>query len=248
MDTRQTISTFETQVHESGDEVQHCSNTLLFLFSYSALTLNTADVYKLDESNNRPYEDKRFDGNLENKTSNFNPSDVETAESTMIRDISSANSDDNEIHNDVDPYSNFVIPAPLQNVRFWQGSIKPTFTTPNKCFDCLCQASTYCNLDYECQNGYCGPYALSYEYFEELDEPYDTFASCAQDKSCSEEILRRYILKYYQDCNSDGYIDCDDFALIYKFGQNCKTNESYSLDFFNHVEYCTILSDKARRK
>ncbi|XP_074595709.1 uncharacterized protein LOC141850866 isoform X2 [Brevipalpus obovatus] len=89
------------------------------------------------------------------------------------------------------------------------------------CLQCLCQASTGCNIDKQCNGEVCGPYLISWPYWADSGKPGSDFVSCALNAKCAESTVRNYMLRFGRDCNRDGRIDCNDFALIHKHGPNC---------------------------
>ncbi|GFS54220.1 lysozyme [Trichonephila inaurata madagascariensis] len=52
----------------------------------------------------------------------------------------------------------------------------PAGQIPEACFNCMCEASTDCDLNAECISSgpgkyYCGPYQISYEYWRDAGKP-----------------------------------------------------------------------------
>uniref|UniRef100_T1KQ17 lysozyme n=2 Tax=Tetranychus urticae TaxID=32264 RepID=T1KQ17_TETUR len=93
------------------------------------------------------------------------------------------------------------------------------------CLNCICQASSGCNITRtQCPNGSnCGPYQIDLSYIKEAggDSMADnTFEDCANDKECSENIVRVYMKRNVMDCNEDEILDCTDFALVHKLGRS----------------------------
>ncbi|OTF79012.1 Destabilase-like protein, partial [Euroglyphus maynei] len=89
---------------------------------------------------------------------------------------------------------------------------------PYDCLQCLCQASSKCDLNKGCDGAYCGPYLLSWGYWADGGKPGGEYATCSKQKPCSEIAIQSYMAKWKRDCNHDGKIDCIDFALIHKLG------------------------------
>ncbi|UYV84285.1 hypothetical protein LAZ67_X001745 [Cordylochernes scorpioides] len=104
---------------------------------------------------------------------------------------------------------------------------------------CCPQASTGC-LEVGCQQGdattvYCGPYAVSYNYWLDGGQPGsdarnpNAHVECLLDKNCATATVVGYMTKYRRDCDGDGHITCQDYALIHKAGPlGC--NRTWPLD------------------
>ncbi|GIX92934.1 lysozyme [Caerostris darwini] len=120
-----------------------------------------------------------------------------------------------------------------------------------RCMDCLCQASSDCDETIKCHNAggnsyFCGPYVISWAYWHDGGRPGDKgrahdFENCLTNKTCAEEAVRGYMRKYGQDCDSNGVIDCQDFARIHKlgFGQ-CGGDAILDTDYWQKFEVCYI--------
>lgn len=101
------------------------------------------------------------------------------------------------------------------------------------CLGCICEAVSGCNTTSACDNGLCGPFRISNDYWLDGDKPTlkgessnapQAFQSCVNDHRCAAEALENYVIKYKTDCNGDQRIDCLDYAAIHLFGPNdCKT-------------------------
>lgn len=93
---------------------------------------------------------------------------------------------------------------------------------PSDCMQCLCHASSKCNLSKGCDGAYCGAFLLSWGYWADGGSPGASqgldYPSCARDRGCAEQAVHGYMGKWQRDCNGDGRVDCIDFALIHKLG------------------------------
>lgn len=107
-----------------------------------------------------------------------------------------------------------------------------------KCLNCLCQATSACDLREVCVDNGCGTYRITNNYWKEAGKPTinnesdkdpQAFINCANNPLCTYYAVQRYIAKYKKDCNGDGVINCDDFVAIHKLGRNCgaKLPETY---------------------
>lgn len=47
---------------------------------------------------------------------------------------------------------------------------------------------------------------------------HSAFEECATDASCSEDAVRKYLVKYARNCNKDSLLDCEDIARLHKAG------------------------------
>ncbi|KAJ9583155.1 hypothetical protein L9F63_022496 [Diploptera punctata] len=114
------------------------------------------------------------------------------------------------------------------------------------CMGCICEATSNCNLTFQCTRGLCGPFLISEIYWKEAGRPTITgdnpnrkgaYHKCVTEPYCAAATVHQYLAKYHQDCNGDGRIDCDDFARIhYMGGHQCKIN-------MNHLGYYKIFRE-----
>ncbi|KAK7868956.1 hypothetical protein R5R35_002589 [Gryllus longicercus] len=95
------------------------------------------------------------------------------------------------------------------------------------CLRCLCEASSGCDRDFGCQETYCGPFGVSRIYWHEAGRPVlphddpdrkEAYADCAQVYKCASLIVTQYMNKLAKDCNGDGRVNCDDFAMSHHNG------------------------------
>ncbi|XP_057372045.1 invertebrate-type lysozyme 6-like [Daphnia carinata] len=102
---------------------------------------------------------------------------------------------------------------------------------PDDCMQCLCEASSYCNLTAPCTTGsqyLCGPFLMGVNYWADAGQPMLTpdedpngaFEACARDLECAKKTVRSYMTEFAQDCTEDGVIDCEDFARIHVLGKS----------------------------
>ncbi|KAB0794164.1 hypothetical protein PPYR_13784 [Photinus pyralis] len=104
---------------------------------------------------------------------------------------------------------------------------KPKNPLTQVCLGCICEAISGCNTTRKCVGNICGPFSITWGYWADgnkptiaqksVDDP-DAYASCANDPYCAASAVQQYMYKFYQDCNGDGKVDCDDFAAIHKLG------------------------------
>ncbi|KAF5270630.1 hypothetical protein FQA39_LY01368 [Lamprigera yunnana] len=104
---------------------------------------------------------------------------------------------------------------------------RPNLPLQPKCLGCICEAISGCNITRMCTGDICGPFSITWAYWadgnkptikqQHHDEP-TAYANCANDPYCSAAAVQGYMDKFYQDCNGDNVVDCDDFAAIHKLG------------------------------
>ena len=118
------------------------------------------------------------------------------------------------------------------------------------CLQCLCYASSKCDVNKGCEGAYCGPYLLSWGYWADGGKPENEYATCSKQKSCSENAIQGYMAKWKRDCNHDGKIDCIDFALIHKLGPHgCEKIQALkSTDYWNQFSQCFNLPSENENK
>ncbi|XP_050308861.1 lysozyme-like [Anthonomus grandis grandis] len=96
-----------------------------------------------------------------------------------------------------------------------------------QCLGCICEAISGCNTTAVCSGDVCGPFRITWAYWSDSGKPTvrgespesaTAYANCAGDTYCAALSVQGYMSKFQQDCNKDGRIDCDDFALIHALG------------------------------
>lgn len=112
---------------------------------------------------------------------------------------------------------------------------------PSDCLECLCQASSKCSKT-GCEGAYCGPFLLSWGYWADSGSPGNgaNYPSCANNRTCAELAVHGYMNKWNKDCDNDGQITCNDFALIHKLGPHAcgKTEAIKDTDYWRRYETC----------
>uniref|UniRef100_A0A1B6C4E1 lysozyme n=1 Tax=Clastoptera arizonana TaxID=38151 RepID=A0A1B6C4E1_9HEMI len=97
------------------------------------------------------------------------------------------------------------------------------------CLGCICDATTACNLTIGCYAGLCGPFLIGRQYWIDAGAPVlpgatwqspQAYETCVNDPSCATSTIFNYMSRYVNDCNSDGTLDCDDYARIHYLGGN----------------------------
>lgn len=75
------------------------------------------------------------------------------------------------------------------------------------CWRCICEATSNCNTTIGCEQGFCGPFKLSWTYWKEANKPTvkgddpeseDAYNNCANDIYCSIIAVQRYTNKFAQ--------------------------------------------------
>ncbi|KAK9887982.1 hypothetical protein WA026_000273 [Henosepilachna vigintioctopunctata] len=107
------------------------------------------------------------------------------------------------------------------------GVLSQDLPVTQQCLGCICEASSSCDISGQCAGDVCGPFRITWAYWsdggkptvnKEPSEAPGAYARCASDIYCSALAVQGYMQKFQQDCNGDKRIDCDDFALIHKYG------------------------------
>ncbi|GAB6028787.1 hypothetical protein CHUAL_004601 [Chamberlinius hualienensis] len=116
------------------------------------------------------------------------------------------------------------------------------------CLECICQASTGCQMK-GCTIidglSFCGPYQISLGYWQDAGQPsvksanQSAFEECAKDRICSEDTVKRYLIKYARNCNKDALLDCDDIARLHKAGPfACDSPDVEKTPYWQGFEQC----------
>ncbi|GFS89004.1 uncharacterized protein NPIL_473341, partial [Nephila pilipes] len=117
------------------------------------------------------------------------------------------------------------------------------------CMECICQASSSCDLTAKCNyegthDYFCGPYVISWAYWYDggkhgfTGKP-DDFETCLVDKECAEKTVRGYMRRYGRDCDGSGTVDCSDFARMHKLGfKQCGSDSILDSAYWQSFELC----------
>ncbi|KAL3272423.1 hypothetical protein HHI36_013905 [Cryptolaemus montrouzieri] len=107
------------------------------------------------------------------------------------------------------------------------------------CIKCICHASSSCENSAFCNGDVCGPFRITRAYWIDGGQPTLNnehpnsplaYEHCASDFKCATLAVQGYMRKFYQDCNGDNVIDCNDYVLIHEFGgYGCKGRTLYGL-------------------
>lgn len=118
--------------------------------------------------------------------------------------------------------------------------LKNQTMTP-ECLDCICEATTGCNVNSNnCLGGtVCGPFAISLAYWKDGRKPGASWTTCTRTKECSSVTIKNYMEKYKRDCNDDGFLTCEDYAAIHRFGPRlCSSKELLKENYWNKFLAC----------
>nr|XP_022920100.1 invertebrate-type lysozyme 3-like [Onthophagus taurus] len=120
----------------------------------------------------------------------------------------------------------------------------------DKCLRCLCVASSNCDINFPCTDGFCGPYILSKPYYDDatkgrdMDPTKKAFEKCALDYTCAKKIVKYYVARFAKDCNKDGVTDCTDYAMInFNGGYGCELDlfrSAYGRQYAERYYNCSI--------
>ncbi|XP_015789674.1 lysozyme 2-like [Tetranychus urticae] len=142
--------------------------------------------------------------------------------------------------------STFFIHAIIAMIFWFHVSIGDPHALDDDCLKCICSASSECDDQVRChtegQDDYfCGPFQVSRNYWFEAGSPgYDAsnpmdFENCVNNIYCAIQTVNQYLKIKQKDCDADGIITCQDYALLHKFGPaNCTDEKMYSNSSFWH--------------
>ncbi|XP_061929234.1 lysozyme-like isoform X2 [Apis cerana] len=112
-----------------------------------------------------------------------------------------------------------------------------TEMVPRVCLGCICEAASGCNITIGCDESVCGPFRITWNYWADAGKPTlddnlneNAYARCVNDPYCAARTVQGYMMKFAQDCNNDGNINCDDFLRIHRlggYGCNGSLNSKY---------------------
>ena len=107
-----------------------------------------------------------------------------------------------------------------------------------------CNKTIPCDEKSPSNRAACGPFLLDYNYWLDAAPPVHrdsaaAFVKCANDRSCAESVVRRYLSKWANDCNADGFIDCLDYAVLHRLGPKyCNSESIYDSLYFQKFQNC----------
>ncbi|XP_024215773.2 invertebrate-type lysozyme 3-like [Halyomorpha halys] len=115
-----------------------------------------------------------------------------------------------------------------------------------QCLSCICEASSGCNRTLGCEGGSCGPYKITKPYWIDANKPSifpdsssakGAYEHCTTDPECAATAVKNYVVKFSQDCNNDGRINCTDYATIHHLG-GYECQGQADLEFSRSLEMC----------
>ncbi|KAJ9600271.1 hypothetical protein L9F63_009447 [Diploptera punctata] len=115
-----------------------------------------------------------------------------------------------------------------------------------QCLQCICYATSGCDVTGGCSDYTCGPYGITWEYWADAarpvmasDNPFidGAYVRCTSNKECSERTLQNYMLRYGRDCNGDGTSSCYDFAAVHRAGADTCTGP-LDQEYLNKLTSC----------
>lgn len=74
---------------------------------------------------------------------------------------------------------------------------------------------------------------------------HSNFENCANNRACAEKAVVEYAARFGRDCNGDGKIDCEDFAILHKTGpERCNVSQVRSLFYWKAFQntQCAVSS------
>jgi hypothetical protein len=116
----------------------------------------------------------------------------------------------------------------------------------SECLQCICEASSNCDFSVGCGADTCGPYGVTWGYWNDALRPVldqdspvadGAYARCANDGQCAARAVQNYMLRYGHDCNGDEEVTCYDFAAIHRSGSN-NCGAQLDINYFNKLVNC----------
>ncbi|XP_012523214.2 lysozyme [Monomorium pharaonis] len=109
-----------------------------------------------------------------------------------------------------------------------------------ECIGCICEVTSGCNTTLGCDGPVCGPFYITKAYWIDAGKPTkaddisnnnddENYSNCAQDVYCAGRTVQNYMVKFKQDCNGDGVINCDDYVRLHRYGVSGCTNQLHSV-------------------
>lgn len=133
-----------------------------------------------------------------------------------------------------------IVTALISGVEMQQGPVN------NECLQCICLATSNCDLKVGCSTDTCGPLGITWGYWNDAARPVldqdnafadGAYVRCANDETCAVRSLQNYMLRYARDCNGDGQITCYDFAAIHRVGSDACGGQ-LDADYINKLGKC----------
>ncbi|XP_055845516.1 uncharacterized protein LOC129911679 [Episyrphus balteatus] len=150
-----------------------------------------------------------------------------------------------EFGSDSNPPTNLITtPHDASNETSSHSSDGGAFDVSEACLQCICETSSGC-VTAKCSSGLeCGIFRISQPYWidagsptlkggiyendddEESTDSKKAYLQCVNNPFCAARAVKGYIGRYIRDCDSDGIIDCYDYAAIHVQGPTgCKLEE-----------------------
>lgn len=82
---------------------------------------------------------------------------------------------------------------------------------------------------------------LTYNQWNSVGKPKGDFVKCASNYQCSQDVIRKLLIKNAADCNNDVLINCVDFAIAYKSGStkcSSETENLFNSHYWSNFETC----------
>ncbi|XP_055909740.1 uncharacterized protein LOC129944384 [Eupeodes corollae] len=127
------------------------------------------------------------------------------------------------------------------------------FDVSEACLQCICEAGTGC-LPAKCSSGLdCGIFRISQPYWIDAGSPtvkggiygeesgtysQKAYLQCVNNPFCAARAVKDYIGRYIRDCDSDGMIDCYDYAAIHLQGPTGCRLDDLSPMIFSRLYRC----------
>ncbi|KAI5740323.1 hypothetical protein M8J76_002734 [Diaphorina citri] len=120
-----------------------------------------------------------------------------------------------------------VVVAIAASLLLIQASAQSTQPVDQICLGCICHGMSLCNQTIGCNGDTCGAFKITWAYWSDAGKPtisgidpnsQEAYSRCTNDAVCSGKTVENYMIKFAQDCDADGQIDCRDYAAIHRLG------------------------------
>lgn len=96
---------------------------------------------------------------------------------------------------------------------------------------------------------HCGPFQLTQAYWIDAGRPGHSsgvsFEQCANNRACAEQTVFNYIDRFANDCDHDGQLTCNDFAILHRTGRSsCHLDRIRSTTFWQNFAHSKCFASK----
>ena len=85
------------------------------------------------------------------------------------------------------------------------------------------------------------PLSLQTFHFRFLLNLFSAYLRCTTDLKCASRIVRSHSNAFAQDCNGDGLVTCDDYAMMHRNGGYQCSNPLTNTDYWKIYNECKVM-------